>query len=200
MKTIYIILSLAFTSLRVSFANDLEEVFGVLQEPSEEQKRQWEKETDQINYEIIVAVSEQLPKIQKSDRILIYELHPEERAEQGFPIRPYGVSHKILKEKEITERDELALLKASFITMLPDGFGGGAFCHYPAHGIRFFEGQELQFETSICWACSNYYIPFKGSYSWKGMNDSSDLFEFFQSKLPLSSESKAEPVGTGQPM
>ena len=27
---------------------------------------------------------------------------------------------------------------------------GGAFCHFPIHGIRLYRGEELIFQTSIC--------------------------------------------------
>jgi hypothetical protein len=29
-------------------------------------------------------------------------------------------------------------------------------CHFPVYGLRFFQGEKLHFETSICWGCRNF--------------------------------------------
>ncbi|WP_413432565.1 hypothetical protein [Crateriforma spongiae] len=35
----------------------------------------------------------------------------------------------------------------------------GAFCHVPTYGIRFYRGDELIFNVSVCWKCHNFYLP-----------------------------------------
>ncbi|WP_051073409.1 hypothetical protein [Rhodopirellula europaea] len=33
------------------------------------------------------------------------------------------------------------------------------FCHIPAYGLRFYQGDNLVFSVSVCWKCRNFYIP-----------------------------------------
>ncbi|QDV41254.1 hypothetical protein Enr13x_10920 [Stieleria neptunia] len=35
----------------------------------------------------------------------------------------------------------------------------GAFCHVPTYGIRFYRGDDLIFNVSVCWKCHNFYLP-----------------------------------------
>jgi hypothetical protein len=47
---------------------------------------------------------------------------------------------------------------------------GGAFCHYPIHGVRLWAGKKLIFESSFCWECANFYVPYPDQTAgWVGL-------------------------------
>ncbi len=35
---------------------------------------------------------------------------------------------------------------------------GGAFCHFPIHGVRVYAGDAIIFYSSFCWKCSNFAL------------------------------------------
>jgi hypothetical protein len=37
---------------------------------------------------------------------------------------------------------------------------GGPMCHFPIHGIRIGDGEDIIFQTSICYECGNFYMPY----------------------------------------
>ena len=54
---------------------------------------------------------------------------------------------------------------------------GGAFCHFPVYGLRFYRNDQLLFETSVCWKCSNFYLP-------NSEPEKSDLDDFANTAYP----------------
>jgi len=103
-----------------------------------------------------------------------------------FPIRPYKSETKILKTATVPAK-ELPAWRAAVTKMVTsDKEGGGAFCHYPIHGLRIYAGTKLLFETSICWACRNYYFDYDGQHEWVSLtDDSDDLSKLLHDFMPI---------------
>jgi hypothetical protein len=78
-------------------------------------------------------------------------------SEKAFPIRPYNKDARIEASTTITGASVESLAK-TWRAMHFDKWGG-AFCHEPVYGLRFYREDKLLFETSICWKCTNFYIP-----------------------------------------
>lgn len=89
-----------------------------------------------------------------------------------FPILPYVATSRILKRKKLSA-DEIALLMPSLqATIAVEKNNGGAMCHFPIHGIRIWSGDEIVFQTSICYQCMNFYMTYPfGRASWTGLSD-----------------------------
>ncbi|WP_442505884.1 hypothetical protein SH528x_004697 [Novipirellula sp. SH528] len=108
-----------------------------------------------------------------------------------FPVRPYNAYADV--HGHITLRgDDCKLLHNSWRSLAFDSLGG-AFCHYPAYGIRFYRSDLLLFETTVCWQCQNFYLPIYDakkrhfSHRWYGFtndDNSKALLALFRRKLP----------------
>lgn len=111
---------------------------------------------------VALAHTEALPNC---DKIELFALDSNLRSvkgaeipkDQAFPIRPYHVNAKILESVTLTG-DSVQSISKAWRAMTFDKFGG-AFCHEPVYGIRFFRDDKILFETSVCWKCSNFYMP-----------------------------------------
>ncbi len=111
-----------------------------------------------------LAYTEALPRF---DRVTVYPLHikkpilgPDEEAipeDKRFPIHTYGKPARILASVEL-DGESSQRIGAAWRSLSFDEFAG-AFCHIPAYGLRFYRGDKLLFETSICWDCTNFYMP-----------------------------------------
>ncbi len=145
-----------------------------------------------------LAHTDALPRF---DRIELYavsmprhfsdEQPKREPSDQTFPVRPYGVFADIHAQKTITGGDCDKVRKA-WQSLRFDRLGG-AFCHYPAYGLRLYRDDVLLFETTICWECQNFYVPRydaekrRHTHGWYGFakdDNSNALLELFQSLLP----------------
>jgi hypothetical protein len=112
-----------------------------------------------------------------ADAVEIYRLDFSMAGELGegrendfFPIKPYSEMAEILARKRLIGEELNACRKVTAeLLKMPENWGG-AFCHYPIHGVRFLKGKEIVFESSFCWKCGNYYVTFpndvEGSASW----------------------------------
>lgn len=130
-----------------------------------------------------------------SDAVEIYRLDfsmadevPEGKENDFFPIKPYEQMAEILARKCLKGEELEACRKATAeLLKVPDD-SGGAFCHYPIHAVRFLRGEEIVFESSFCWKCSNYYVTFPnnadGSASWCGIG-SDGIQKFLEKHLPI---------------
>jgi len=67
--------------------------------------------------------------------------------------------------------------------------GGGAFCHYPIHGLRLYREEDLIFQTSLCWKCSNYFFEYPDGRGarWVGFYEPS-LETFLKKHMPIPKE------------
>lgn len=93
-------------------------------------------------------------------------------AEDQFPIVPYGNQSKILKRKMLSA-DEIKLLMPTLQrTIAVEENSGGAMCHFPIHGIRVWDGEDIVFQTSICHHCMNFYMTYPhGGADWTSLSD-----------------------------
>ena len=65
-----------------------------------------------------------------------------------------------------------------------------AMCHEPVYALRFRQHGTLLFETTICWHCHNYTIPFgilgRSEYGFDSQSEKAQaLLAFLQSRVPL---------------
>jgi hypothetical protein len=104
----------------------------------------------------------------------------------AFPISPYQKDTKILKSRKIPSKD-IQQWRAAITSLVSgdDTGAGGVLCHYPAHGIRLYAGDVLLFETSICWACSNYFFTYEGESKWNQLMDIGNLKELLDEFMPI---------------
>lgn len=130
-----------------------------------------------------------------ADAVEIYRLDfsmegevPEAKESDFFPIKPYDQMSEILARKRLTGEDLEACRKATAELLKAPETWGGAFCHYPIHGVRFLRGKEIVFESSFCWKCGNYYVTFpnnvEGGASWCVI-DSDGIQKFLEKQLPI---------------
>jgi hypothetical protein len=113
-------------------------------------------------------------------------------AVSGRPGDPDGVAGSFL-EYPATARlrlsDEASKKAVDAWISLARGQVFSGKCHQPPYGLRFFRGNKLVFETTVCWDCSNYTIPmpFLGrvEYGFDEKNsDAKDLLTLLQEALP----------------
>lgn len=130
-----------------------------------------------------------------ADAVEIYRLDfsmagevAEGRENDFFPIKPYRKVSEILARKPLAGEDLEACRKATAELLRAPEDSGGAFCHFPIHGVRFLRGEEIVFESSFCWKCGNYYVTFpnnvQGTASWCGI-DSDGIEKFLGKQLPI---------------
>ncbi len=112
--------------------------------------------------------------------------------DEGFPIRPYSrgsfdeAKTKILKTSKLPAKEIPTWCAAVTKMVTSDKDGGGAFCHYPIHGLRIYAGTKLLFETSLCWACSNFYFTYTGESRWVPLTeDANDLKKRLHDFMPI---------------
>ncbi|WP_395741846.1 hypothetical protein [Prosthecobacter sp.] len=108
-----------------------------------------------------------------------------------FAISPSNSSTRILRR--ITPKPDIAdLAKQHFQRLLRtrDDHEGGAWCHMPVHGVRFFKDDHLLFQTSLCWTCHNYFVTYPDddeTATWVGLEDEG-LKKFMLEQLPIPEE------------
>ena len=110
--------------------------------------------------------------ITPADRVDVYLLDPAREAggAGAFPLRPYGPQAVTgIHGVKTLEAETAARLLVLWAGTLRDEEGRQAHCHYPIHGLRFFRGDSLLYETSLCWVCNNYYAGSGQGYDWLGL-------------------------------
>lgn len=88
---------------------------------------------------------------------------------EGFPISGYGKTAPIV-ETVVVRAAEARRLAAIWRKQDFD-FGQQGLCHDGVYGLRFFHGNVLLLETSVCFHCHNFYVPIPGS--WWGFDSES---------------------------
>jgi hypothetical protein len=110
--------------------------------------------------------------IAPTDWIEVYLLDParESGALGEFPLHPYGPQATTgIHEVKTLAGDPAADLLALWAGTLRDEEGQQAHCHCPLHGLRFFSGEAILYETSLCWVCNNYFAGTGQTYLWLGL-------------------------------
>jgi hypothetical protein len=163
---------------------------GILRSAEEE----YNKAKEGLQQEYRKALAKALLLADKVDAILLdFEpaddsIGPDWRetlaSKEWFPILPYQNKTKVLKHAELDAvqiKEAAKLMSETVAAGIP---GGGAACHFPIHGLRFFKGKELIYYTSLCWVCANFYIAYPDQIvtaSWVGFAD--DALEKWINKL-----------------
>ncbi len=105
--------------------------------------------------------------------------------EDEFPIIPYGKKSKILKKATLTAEQKLKFIpKLQEVVGVQGEVDGGAFCHYPIHGVRVYAGETIIFQSSFCWACTNFAISYPDGPAWIAIREAG-LFEAFSELMPI---------------
>lgn len=104
--------------------------------------------------------------------LLDFSLGKEERdtpAKGMFRIAPYNKETAILASHLCTEseREQILPLLRQAVSGVPSI--GGFACHFPIHGIRVWIGDELAFQTSICWYCGNWQMDYGRGAAWENL-------------------------------
>ncbi|MEM6778330.1 MAG: hypothetical protein AAF670_11790 [Planctomycetota bacterium] len=108
-----------------------------------------------------------------------------------FPVRPYGAQANIHAHVSLSGAN-CAKLRRAWQSLAFDSLGG-AFCHDPVYGIRLYRDNVLLFETTVCWACQNFYVPrydaekqryTHGWYGFTNDDNAKSLLKLFRSLLP----------------
>jgi hypothetical protein len=111
--------------------------------------------------------------------------------DKAFPVRPYGTQAYIHAHATITGKD-CEQLHTAWQSLAFDRLGG-AFCHYPVYGLRFYRDDQLLFETTVCWQCQNFYLPSydeekrRFTHGWYGFandNNAKQLLALLRQHLP----------------
>jgi len=137
---------------------------------------------------------------------------PEGEGDAFFPILPYRQHSKILDRRRLVGEELAKCFSTTSDLLNAINPPGGADCHFPIHGVRFYRGNLVLFETSLCWKCSNYYVcyPDDEKGSWTGIS-SQTLKEFLLKQLPIPDAEKtrfdakygpkkATPTSSGEPI
>lgn len=105
--------------------------------------------------------------------------------ENEFPIIPYGGKSKILKRSTLTAEQKLKFMpKLQEVVGIQGKIDGGAFCHFPIHGVRVYAGDTIIFQSSFCWKCNNFAVSYPDRPAWVAIRGV-DLFEAFSKLMPI---------------
>lgn len=104
-----------------------------------------------------------------------------------FPIVPYGSATKILQRKKLSADEIKSLMPSLKATVGVEKNSYGAMCHFPIHGLRISNGEEVIFQTSICYECMNFYTEYGSggqNASWTGLS-SKEFQEVMEHLMPI---------------
>lgn len=88
---------------------------------------------------------------------------------ETFPILPYAKDTRIIKKSVVGPAELKDFSQAVAAALTGQENEGGVMCHYPIHGIKIFSANENIFQTSLCWACGNYFVEYPNGASWDQM-------------------------------
>ena len=88
-----------------------------------------------------------------------------------FPITSYQKQTRILEGKTLEkEAREQFLPMLSSQVAVPKHMGG-AFCHYPIHGVRVYREDYVIYEGSFCWERGNFGFRYPHNGGWLDTNE-----------------------------
>lgn len=144
--------------------------------------------------EVPAELSTALPDCDRVELFLLSGEPSEEEEKGAFPIRPYQRFSPIVKQQELKGEDAMKIVK--LWRGLTFDLWQQSLCHFPIYGLRFYQKDQMKFETSICIGCSNFYHPgAKGGSTWHGFHTRDEpgkaFVDHLNSILPYK---KAEPA------
>jgi hypothetical protein len=111
---------------------------------------------------------------------------PEGKESEYLYISPYKTYSKILQQKKL-KGNSMTECRKQTVKLIQEPYLAGPMCHFPIHGVRLYRDEEVIFETSLCWHCSNYFIAYPDDYedaSWVGFA-SDNLEKLLRKELPI---------------
>ncbi len=93
-----------------------------------------------------------------------------------FPVAPYNATTSIISTKRLNPAQSKPLLLALANQIEKETHSGGAFCHYPVHGIRVYSktsdaaDRAIVYSGSFCWFCKNFGFPYPDNAEWLDTN------------------------------
>jgi len=125
------------------------------------------------------------------DRVEVFHLDgggPRTATEDPSKIFSGLRSAGILSTQDFTGSDAEAL--AALWRSQTFGWDFQMLCHSPVYGFRFYTGNRLVFETTLCFHCSNFYVTVFGESGWWGFDAESprarELLQRLQEVFPAS--------------
>lgn len=129
-------------------------------------------------------------RLSEANRVEIYLLDftMTPTTKPAFPIWPYSKEARILAQTTVPEEaHELFITQLAVALNHPSGLGG-AFCHFPIHGVRLYHDSTIIFESSLCWACVNISVAYPDGPAFSPINESHALYELFIAAMPIPPE------------
>jgi hypothetical protein len=122
------------------------------------QKADWEA------FQPKLLIATKLPPVDKVEIFTLalynkasdYDVLPPPGPLGTFPIKPYGSDANVLGKLVLDGEKAQSVATAWRSLHFDPKFQ--ALCHGPIYGLRFYKNDQLIFETSMCWHCSNFYI------------------------------------------
>ncbi|HEX8372714.1 MAG TPA: hypothetical protein VF585_08040 [Chthoniobacterales bacterium] len=153
---------------------------------------QWDSILRAYFFHRIRAVTTALPHC---DRVELSHLRggdtvsaPVKPPTNAFSVRPYGSYPTVLSRQTLSGMEAESFAALWRAQTYGPHFTG--LCHYPVYGLRFYSGNELRFETTLCFDCSNFYINLHGGGGCTGFDTSTpkarELFLILQQAFPAS--------------
>ncbi|MEO0414363.1 MAG: hypothetical protein AAF226_05370 [Verrucomicrobiota bacterium] len=103
---------------------------------------------------------------------------------EGILIEPYSKRAKILQQKSVDSADDRKkLLKALSTQIAKPEHTGGAFCHFPIHGIKIYSNDRVLHEGTFCWVCGNFSFSYPQGSDWLDVN--AELREILSTLMPI---------------
>ena len=131
--------------------------------------------------------------IKKADRVVLYLVDFDGISDEDvfgggddsetISIAPYGKRTKILSTKEIRAGDRKRFLEILSKKIAEPEHTGGAFCHFPIHGIRIYAGEDVLHEGTFCWVCGNFAFSYPQGSGWLDTNV--ELKKIFTKLIPI---------------
>lgn len=125
--------------------------------------------------------------------------------ETRFPIGPYQATTSVISQRKLTAEEMKPLLVELADRIAKPDHTGGAFCHFPIHGVRVFAEEHNGdiannlpiYSGSFCWECSNFGFEYPDGAEWLDTNDK--LQKILSKLMPIpDSETKRFKNGAGK--
>ena len=102
-------------------------------------------------------------------------------------VSPYSRFTPILERRVLLPEQRADFLKTLASAISKEEVTGGAFCHYPIHGVRAWLKGKKVYEASFCWRCRNFgFKTATGEGRW--LDTTVELRKLFHELLPIPAE------------
>ena len=130
-------------------------------------------------------------EIKSADKVVVYlvnfevtdGLDPFYNDEKTISVKPYESRTEILSRKELSGKDLNNVLSLLSAQIAKPKHSGGAFCHFPIHGIRIYKGGEVLHEGTFCWVCENFTFRYPLDFDY--LDTTNALKALFAKLLPI---------------